>query len=297
MSTLRVGSWNLQQRAGDAAAHLGSVFADTGGADLVLLQEASQGGLGPFCTAGGLDWHAHVRDWFPDLLGVRGRAGGVGSDGVRHANPRAVAIAGRGAPIRGVVAFPDLPLPEKLLAGWIEVGGVRVTVVNYHAPTGVQHGARKAQQALRVAAWLASLDGPVILGGDFNTPLVDPIDPAGVVTHWFTGMDQLDGAPGDDVLVGASPIHPLRDAYRTYLRAQPEEVERIRLARPGGPLAVSHRTGDGDGHRFRYDAIWLSPHFEVSSVQYQDYDEAVAAGTDHSFVIADVSLRPVGSVV
>lgn len=188
--------------------------------------------------------------------------------------------------MRGATTLPDLPLPEKVLAGWIDVAGEPTTVVSYHAPTGAQHGVVKVHQALQVARWLAALDGPVIFAGDFNTPEFDPPDIAGLRTHWNTGHPELDGGPGDDALVGPAPIPGLRDAYRTWLAAHPEEVTRIEAERPAGPLAVTYRTGPADHHRYRYDQIWLSAHFEVSSVTHL-HDEALAAGTDHALVMVD----------
>jgi hypothetical protein len=285
-STVRIASWNLQGRSGDVAARLGSLLGQHGAADVVLLQEASHLGLAGFCEAAGLDWGVHVRDEFFDLLRVRGRAGGSAPDGTDYPWPRCVAIAGRGAPLRSTTAFPEVPLPEKVMAGWIDVSGARITVVSYHAPTGVQHGARKAEQAVHLARWLTKLDGPVVFAGDFNTPGVDPPAFDGVQTGWATGHELLDGAPGDDLLVGSEPVHGLRDALRTYLDGHPEELAVIKADRPDGPLMISHRTGDQDENRYRYDAVWLSPHFEVKSVQYL-YEEAIEAGTDHALVLVD----------
>ena len=37
--------------------------------------------------------------------------------------------------------------------------------------------------------------------------------------------------------------------------------------------------------KYRYDAIWVSSHFTVESVEYV-YDEAIEAGTDHALVLA-----------
>ena len=47
---MRVASWNLMGRSGRAAASLGSLLRDRGGADLVLLQEASPRGPVLSCT-------------------------------------------------------------------------------------------------------------------------------------------------------------------------------------------------------------------------------------------------------
>ncbi len=292
---MRVASWNLRQRAREAAGRLGSILAEFGGAGVVLLQESSQNGLSEFVEAAGLDWGVHLRDHFYDLLRVRGRAGrSAVDDGERFPNGRCVAIAGRGELLRNPCVFPDAPIPEKVMAGWVDIDGVRTTVVTYHAPNGVDYGMAKPRQAVQIAEWLATLDGPVILGGDFNTPVEDPIDDAGVLTHMHTGNPDLDGEPGDDLLVGPTPVHSLRDALRTHLASRQDLREVIRSERPEGPLKVSYRTSDSDEGRFRFDAIWLSPHFTVNSVEYH-YEAAIAAGTDHALVIADIEQANGGS--
>lgn len=288
MTPLRIATWNLSQRTEQAAGRLGAVLARHGGADVVLLQEVSKGGIEPFCEAAGLEWWAHVGHDFGDLLWLRGRSGGHNRYGEKRQGARQVAIAGRGKPIRGVTPFPDLPLPEKVLAGWIDIDGQATTVVSYHAPTGAQHKVLKPIQAVRIASWLATLDGPVIFGGDFNTPLLDPPDDDLVRTHYWTGSGDLGGLVGDDALVGTRPFHPLREAMRSYLAARPDELEVIRSERPDGPLAISYRTGDQDQHRYRFDQIWLTPDFEVQSVRYL-YDEAIAAGTDHALVLIEAT--------
>ncbi|MCP4303547.1 MAG: endonuclease/exonuclease/phosphatase family protein [bacterium] len=286
---MRVASWNLAGRSGDTAARLGAVLANHGGADLVLLQEASKRGLPEFAEAAGLDWHTHIRSLAPDLLKARGRSGKPGSRG----RPRSVALAGRGGPAASPVVFPDVPLPEKVMAAWIDLDGTQTAVVTYHAPTGVQHKLKKPIQAVRIAEWIASLQGPVILGGDFTTPKLDPPAVEGVRTHWHTGDDKLGGPPGDDRLVGERPIHELRDVYRLWLSEHPEEMERIRQLRPDGPLEVSFCTDDDGERQFRYDAIWATPHFSVESVEYI-YEEAIEARTDHALVLAQLTLADQG---
>lgn len=280
---MRVASWNLKGRSGSAAAELGSFLSTCGGADLVLLQEASQRGVKDFTDAAGLEWSLHIRDVAPSVLSERGRSGGPGGRG----RPRSVAIAGRGEPPSRPKVFPEVPLPEKVMAATISQWGVEMTVVTYHAPTGVQHKLRKPEQAVRMARWLAAAEGPVLLGGDFNTPKVDPPDQDGIRTHWHTGDERLNGQPGDDLLVGPAPIHGLRDVMRSYLGDNPDDLRRIRADRPNGPLMTSYCTDAARERRYRYDAIWASPHFAVESVEYL-YEGAVEAGTDHALVLAEV---------
>ena len=278
---MRVASWNLMGRSGRAAACLGSLLRDRGGADLVLLQEASPRGMEKFIEAAGLDWSLHIRDVAPEMLSERGRSGKKGGRG----RPRSVALAGRGDPARCPEVFPDVPLPEKVMAASVDLDGVTTTVVTYHAPTGVQHKLKKPDQAVRLARWLASVEGPVILGGDFNTPKLDPPDQRDIRTHWHSGDTKLKGLPGDDLLVGPEPIHGLRDVLRLQLADRPDELDMIRADRPDGPLTTSYCTDSAGKRKYRYDAIWVSSHFTVESVEYV-YDEAIEAGTDHGLVLA-----------
>ena len=246
---------------------------------VVMLQEVNESGVEVFCEAAGLEWCTCVKTTFPELMSVRDRAGDC----------RGVAIAGSGPPLRAPIPFADVPLPEKVLAGWIDIGDEATTVVSYHAPAGVTHKLKKPAQAVQVAQWLASIDGAVLLAGDFNTPKVDHPNASKVRTHWHTGDRKLRGATGDDVLVGPNEIHSLRDTLRTYLEATPRVFDEIRAERPTGPLHISHHTNPGRNPR-RYDAIWASPHFGVDNVTYI-YEEALAAGTDHALVVADLKLR------
>jgi hypothetical protein len=59
---------------------------------------------------------------------------------------------------------------------------------------------------------------------------------------------------------------------------------------PQGPLALSYRTGEGDDHRYRYDAAWLTSDFDGTGVEYFD-DEAIEAGTDHALVLVDAAVK------
>jgi hypothetical protein len=240
-----------------------------------------------FIDAAGLDWSLHIRDVAPEMLSERGRSGKGGSRG----RPRSVALAGRGEPARNPEVFPNAPLPEKVMAATVQLDGVDTTVVTYHAPTGGRHKLKKPDQAVQLARWLASVEGPVVLGGDFNTPKVDPPDQDGIRTHWHSGDDKLNGLPGDDLLVGPEPVHGLGDVLRLYLANRPEDLDLIRADRPNGPLMTSYCTDGAGERRYRYDAIWVSSHFTVGSVEYV-YDEAIEAGTDHALVLAGLAFRP-----
>ncbi|WP_090934448.1 hypothetical protein [Nonomuraea jiangxiensis] len=169
-----------------------------------------------------------------------------------------------------------------------------LTVGSYHAPPGVTYGLVKPRQAVAFAAWLATQSGPLLFGADANTPLVDALQFADTRTHWHTGDWHLHGEPGDDRLFGPGKVHPLDDALRRWLRGCPEDVSALQMARPQGPLAVTHRTGrrkTSPGTARRFDSVWISHHWTVRRIQHL-YDEGIAAGSDHAPVVVDLDLTP-----
>lgn len=279
---LRAVTWNLQFRVGDSARRQGELLGSLVPApDIVLLQEVNRRAIETLCVIAGLTWFrcaVDIRVAEPDDTPVRRRG---------------VAIAGRGeAPFTTHLRL-DVPLPERILVAKIPTPGGTLTVISYHAPPGVNWHEKKPQQAVAFARWLATVKGPVVLGIDANTPRVDAIDFVDTRTHWHTGMRKLKGAPGDDLLVGPNRIHKLDDALRRWLANHPHDLEQIRQVRPFGPLAVSHRTGRRKTHPGtdrRFDSIWVSPEIEVRNVGYLD-EEALAAGSDHAAVVADLVLH------
>ena len=78
---------------------------------------------------------------------------------------------------------------------------------------------------------------------------------------------------------------------RLYLADRPDELDMIRADRPDGPLTTSYCTDSAGKRKYRYDAIWVSSHFTVESVEYV-YDEAIEAGTDHGLVLAGLVVGP-----
>lgn len=278
-SALRVVTWNLSYRVGEAAERQGR-FLDSLDPDIVLLQEVNAGSLERLAAAAGLEWvrcSLDLREPMP---------------GEKAGRRRGCAIGGRGTPPAAVRLLTDVPLPERLLIGRLHWAGLPLTVVSYHAPPGVSWFEKKPQQAVALAHWLAAHDGPVIFGGDTNTPETDHPDFKLTRTHWHTGDAHLKGAPGDDLLVGPDKIHGLDDALRRWLDDHPDQLEAIRAERPTGPLAVSHYTGKGrerPGTPRRYDSLWVSGHFHIRAVEYL-YEQSCAAGSDHAAVYTDLVL-------
>lgn len=278
---LRAVSWNLANRVGDAARRQGEFLAALDPRpDFVMFQEVNRRSIGTVCEAAALTW---VR------LAVDLRDRQLDDTPVRQ---RGAAIAGTGHPPTSVGILDDLPLPERAMHATVDVHGQTVHIASYHAPPGVSWFEKKPRQAVLFARWLAQLDDPAIFGADANTPLIDHPDFAQARTHWHSGNRHLKGEPGDDLLWAATKIHDLHDALRRWLDLHPAEAERIRLANPDGPLAISHRTGKrrtSSGNPRRFDSIWVSDHFGVDRVAYP-YEESIFAGSDHAAVIADLTL-------
>ncbi len=135
---------------------------------------------------------------------------------------------------------------------------------------------------------------PRLAGRRCQHPLLDAADFTATRTHWHTGDRHLHGEPGDDLLFGPGKIHGLDDALRRWLADHPAIAAPLAVDRPFGPLAVTHRTGKrktspGTGRRF--DSIWITRHWAVHSIDHY-YDDAIAAGSDHAIVIADLTPTP-----
>lgn len=276
--SLQVATWNLNNAVGERS-HRQAVFAAQLNLDLLLVQEANPRSLDSFRTRCGFDWAVSTAD-LAIVLPEEGR------------RVLPAAVLGRGAPPRSAKLLIDAPLPERLVVTELDTVIGSLTAVSYHAPPGVNWRLKKVEQALLLSRWLGTVDGPIIVGADMNTPDIDHPDRESVRTHWHTGMRKLKGEPGDDLMFGGSPSHALDDAFRLLLDEHPDDLARIREERPDGPLAISHRTGrtgTSPGVPRRYDTIWISKHLRVAAMSY-DYDSAVPSCSDHALVHAELKL-------
>jgi hypothetical protein len=276
-SVVRVVSWNLNFRSVGAAHRQGELLRELR-PDLILLQEVNLGSAEVLRDAAGVDWLICAAD-----LRVR-------TSGDRPVRSRGVAIAGRGMAPRRAWLPADVPLPERILLAETIVDEQELIAVSYHAPPGVNWGIIKPRQAVAFARWLSAQKGPVLLGADANTPLIDAVDFAATRTHWHTGSRHLNGEPGDDLLFGPGKIHPLEDGLRRWLADHPAEAAAY-ADRPAGPMPITHRTGkrrNSPGTARRFDSIWITGHWVVQHIAHL-YDEAIAAGSDHAIVVADLA--------
>jgi hypothetical protein len=182
------------------------------------------------------------------------------------------------------VLTPTLPTPDGLLSNrslavTATCGQAIVTLLSCYAPTNTGPG-RKQRPAYfaALAAWLAAVPAPIVLGMDANSPRVDHPDIE--QNRWWTQEEAL--------VFGAGT--PTEDVLRLWYTDHPAELKRRLRYYPNGPLADSyHRGRKGKYLRCRYDSIRVSPGIGVTNVCYL-YEDAVRAGSDHALVVADIDL-------
>jgi endonuclease/exonuclease/phosphatase family metal-dependent hydrolase len=276
---MRVVSWNLAFRGPKAAKRQGDLLRQLA-PDLMLLQELNPGSSTALANAAGADWMVRAIDL---------RNPESDDSSVRR---RGVAIAGHGQPPRRSWLLKEIRLPERILLIETQTERRSFIAVSYHAPPGVKWGIIKPRQAVAFASWLVAQNGPLLLGADANTPLIDALDFVNTRTHWHTGDRRLHGERGDDALFGPGRVHNLDDSLRRWLTTHPDEMDRLRASKPSGPLAITHRTGRrknslGTGRRF--DSVWVSRHWVARHIEHL-YEQGIAAGSDHAPVVVDLDL-------
>ena len=226
--------------------------------DVALLQEVTRESWPRFrelASAGGVAF-----DHLPALVGA----------GPRYAS--AVLVRGQ-ASLHRFGVLRDVPSPERAAVASVELQGRRTSVCSWAAPPGVSWGdAGKGRQVVRFAAWLEERSGPVIVGIDRNAPKWERPDLDD--DEWWN--------PDEPLLYGPDRAHDLRDAFRELMDRDPDRRDALAAERPDGPLAVTHRRRGID---CRYDAIYVSPEFDVISVAHL-WEAALDAGSDHAVVAA-----------
>jgi endonuclease/exonuclease/phosphatase family metal-dependent hydrolase len=178
------------------------------------------------------------------------------------------------------------PYPDRTLAAAVRWGRRRLRVMGAHGLTGVGYRRAKPDQLRALARHVAGLPAaePSVFALDANEPDEDAW--AFCATTFHPNDDKGRGAA---LLLGPDAPHGHRDALRDYLDQHPEEAERMRAARPTGPLAPPYYTRR---KTCRYDHCWVNEHVSVRAVRYH-YQRAVEASSDHAMVVADLALGEV----
>lgn len=258
---LRFVSWNIHGRHRPQMASL----LQTVEGDLVALQEVTAKAYRVLVATRLFDWSAFSLDLRPPRpLEGKGRRLGC-------------ALFGKAAfPLKAQWLLEDAPLPERTLIVEVDAPTRPLTVCSFHAPPGVTWKERKPQSLVALARWLSYYPGSILVGMDANTPKTD--HPDITQNEWWWKEEPL--------LLGERPLHPLRDALRSWLATHPSEAMQVCADRPQGPLAISHKRGRTNVP-CRYDCIYTTDHFIVTRIAYL-YDEAIQAGNDHALVIAEL---------
>jgi endonuclease/exonuclease/phosphatase family metal-dependent hydrolase len=236
--------------------------------DVCLLQEVADAAqlreIGR--RAGASAWHgafAHADSF------LRGRA-----------RPRQYAAALVREPFRLVApgVLDGVPAPERTLVAVAERDDVRVSLASLAAPSGGRLGAaERAAQCEGIAGWLAGREPPLVAYVDVGAPRRERLDPA----------DCEFSSPAAALVLGPDGAHGLVDVYRSLLERDARLREQALAARPDGPLAVSHTSRNGVVSR--PDVLLASADLTVETARYA-YDRAVAVGSDHALVVAELGL-------
>jgi endonuclease/exonuclease/phosphatase family metal-dependent hydrolase len=265
--TFKFGSWNVNGRR-LKAGHI-ELLRKTD-CDLLALQEATR------------DFHEELSksqlfEWSVSSLSLPSSNPGEG-----QARRLGCSIFGRSpmhlfsSQLLGHLAFP-----ERALVALLGSPPGRLTVCSFHIPPGANWGEVKPRTVKAIAEWLSLQRASIVFGIDANTPKTD--HPNHLKNEWWW--------PDEPLLLGAAPLHQLRDALRVLLEQNPDAFSSIYTERPSGPLALSHLRGRG-GMRTpcRYDFVYVSSDLGVHDVVYL-FREAESV-SDHALVVATLNHGP-----
>ena len=269
--SLSVISWNVDgwHTIRDAQVEL----IDATGAQLALLQEMTPASADVLRGAG---WEIVTS---LELL----PADHVERQGRRPRFSCAVAVR-ESLSLRHAEVLAGAPSRARTLIARVDGAAGGFTAMSAALPPGSMWGrAAKQGQALTIGAFLATIDGPVVVGMDRNGPKHERFDPAETV--WWP-EDEPD-------LFAEDAPHGLRDVLLTFHSEHPDRREAARVERPDGPLEVSYvEQRNMPPSLRRYDVILASEHWQARDVEY-DYDGSVAAGSDHGLVRAHLATHTV----
>ncbi|MFZ4433312.1 MAG: hypothetical protein ACOYOQ_08985 [Microthrixaceae bacterium] len=261
------------------------------GADVCALQE-----VGPESLAA-------IRDRWPDAQVVPGPDLATTN---RHADEEPVThgcviVARHGWDVidQGPVPFrttreddPEGSTPQSGSAVWADLrspSGTMLHALAVHAPHAsgrtrverIRRVARKLRSYEAVEQWVRDREN-VVLGIDGNI--------------WIDACQDLFGDhraveggqyPADSFYHEGVDRHGLRDTFRTWLAEHPDELDAIRRRRPDGPLEVTYVRGQSRKFGQRVDAVMASTTIGVDQVEHS-YTDAILAGSDHSYVRAEL---------
>ena len=259
-----MGQWN-QNRFARGRAEQRAALVERLGVDVLLAQELPGHRFRAWCDALGEGWWGRFsltcRAGLPAArsfwgVAVFGRSGAVRPDPTRE--PMLIGDpdddSGSGLFWRRTLAVPA-----------VTVAG-HVTLVSIHVRPGASVGEQKLEFVANASRWLRSLDRPLVLGVDANSP-----GRGGRDDFWSPDPQDRERRAW-----GPNPEHGLKDVWRDHdiPRSGPDFTHVLKGREPAG---------------VRFDHVWVSPDITPLRVEHV-WDEAVALGADHALVLADIAL-------
>jgi len=240
-----------------------------------------------------LDWDVALlqevaRAPFERLMRIDGVDGAEAlalTGGEHHRRPHGAAILSRIGALRDLEVLVSLPITERFLAASIEVHRVPVRFAAWHAPNAAGDGVETKMRGFHdVGAWAARTVGSgahVVLGADTN----------GWEVGWAQKpLDEDDAFAEEHRFVLEPAPHGLRDAFRAVLAADPDRLDALLARRLGSSLATTYVRGTPNRPiAERMDRVFISRGVDAHDVTHH-LGDALAAGSDHAVVLADLSL-------
>ena len=198
----------------------------------------------------------------------------------------------------GVVRELDFPQPNagcwsvephSITAVDCTIGEVSITAISAHPPHAADRDSeRRRKRIARKVGTYGVLDRflathpNAVLGLDANA--------------WVDGDPFLENAVDRDEeqefvmrFLRSETEHSHRDALRAWLDDHPEALAEIRDRRPAGPLALTYVRGGNRPTGDRFDLFMVPLRSQVLEIEH-NYEDAVAAGSDHALVTMTLEL-------
>lgn len=162
------------------------------------------------------------------------------------------------------------PFPDRTMYATIRKDNEEIRLLALHSLTGCGYYRSKSVQYDSFAEFIDAYR-PDIIGIDANEPQVDHYD--------MRQMQFFDNGPGAKHFFDEMADIGLTDAYVRYNGTDGYEE--------GQPLTKSHNIRRKGA--VRYDFLFVRDTYGVERLTY-NYDEAVAAGSDHAIIVSDITV-------
>lgn len=179
-------------------------------------------------------------------------------------------LVNKGIEIESAGIIERSPFPDRTVYITIKRNDKKIKVLALHSLTGCGYYRSKSVQYDSFAEFIDEYR-PDIIGIDANEPQIDHYD--------IRQMEFFDNGPGAKNFFNEMADIGLTDAYVQFNGAEGYEK--------GHPLTKSHNIRRKGA--VRYDFLFVSDRYRVDNCSY-NYDEAIAAGSDHAIIVSDISI-------